>query len=412
MAYFGSIKVRADDSPSVDAFSRWRVSSPQGLFDAQLTYDLQPLLFEQVTSGSGATVAHDATNRCALMTFSSTPAGGLAYMQSYEWVRYQPGKSQLAFISFNFIETAANCVKFVGLSAGATNGFELQQSGSTVQFVLYSDTGNGDQTVTKSNWNLDTLDGSGSAANPSGLTLNLTKIQILALDFQALYSGRVRMGFDLNGEVVWAHEFNFANSITVPYIQTATLPVRCGMSCSDAVSTTMRFTCSSVSSEGGQENEAGYTFSSGTTVISAGNGTATHFISVRPQTTFNSIANRTKFILESLDLLVTGNYPVKWELCLGQAITSTSYTSANATYSAFEVGTGTISGSPAIVMSEGYVPASATVKSSINVKLANRYPITLNTTGAVRALGTLSLVCTGLGGGSNTYASLNWRELR
>lgn len=75
-----TVKVQAT---GVDAFGRLRVSNPEYVFDAQLTYDLQPLLFEQVTAQSGATVAHDSTNRCALMTFASTPTGGAAYMQSY-----------------------------------------------------------------------------------------------------------------------------------------------------------------------------------------------------------------------------------------------------------------------------------------------------------------------------------------
>lgn len=64
------------DTAVIDAFGRLRVSAPEYVFDAQLTYDLQPLLYEQVTAQSGATITHDATNRCALMTFASTPTGG------------------------------------------------------------------------------------------------------------------------------------------------------------------------------------------------------------------------------------------------------------------------------------------------------------------------------------------------
>lgn len=80
------------DTPSLDSFGRLLVSNPEYVFDAQLTYDLQPLLYEQITAQSGATVTHDATNRCALMTFASTPTGGQAIMQSYEHFRYEPGR--------------------------------------------------------------------------------------------------------------------------------------------------------------------------------------------------------------------------------------------------------------------------------------------------------------------------------
>ena len=40
----------AEEQMSRDAFGRLRVSSPEYVFDAQLTYDLQPLLFEQITA--------------------------------------------------------------------------------------------------------------------------------------------------------------------------------------------------------------------------------------------------------------------------------------------------------------------------------------------------------------------------
>ena len=125
MSYITDISIK--DSADVDAFSRLRVSSPQGLFDGQFTYNLLPLQYEQVTNGSGATLTHDTTNRCVLHTFASTPTGGKAFMQSYEYVRYQPGRSQAGFVTFNFIETMANVIKFAGMSDGV-NGIEFQLS--------------------------------------------------------------------------------------------------------------------------------------------------------------------------------------------------------------------------------------------------------------------------------------------
>jgi hypothetical protein len=123
MSYFKTIKLDSNNAVG-DAFSRLRVSNPSYVFDGQLTYDLQPLLFEQITNGSGATVTHDATNRTALMTFSSTPTGGKSYMQTFEHFRYTSGRSQLSFITFNMIEAVANTLKFAGYSDGV-NGIEF-----------------------------------------------------------------------------------------------------------------------------------------------------------------------------------------------------------------------------------------------------------------------------------------------
>lgn len=150
------------DGANLDSFSRLRISNPQPLFDAQFTYNLRPMLYEAITNGTGATITHDATNRMALMTFSSTATGGKAYMQSFEHLRYQPGKSQLIFVTFNFIAQVANTLKFAGYSDGA-NGIEFQNNGTQNQLVLYSATSNGTKTIAQTDWNLDKLDGTGTS---------------------------------------------------------------------------------------------------------------------------------------------------------------------------------------------------------------------------------------------------------
>lgn len=405
MSYFKNINI--GDGANLDAFSRLRVSNSVALFDSQLTYGLNPLIYEQVTSETGATITHDTTNRCALMTFASTPTGGESYMQSYEYIPYQPSKSQQIFVTFNMIEESTDTLKFAGLSDG-DNGIEFQNNGTTNQFVIYSDTTNGDQTVTQDNWNLDTLDGTGA----SGKTLDITKAQILIIDFQALYVGRVRVGFDIDGVIVYCHEFFHANEIAYPYFQTANLPVRCGMTSTGTVSTTMNFICSAVSSEGGRDKTFGYEFSQEATVT-AGNETTTHLISLRPKTTFNSITNRMSIGFIELDMLVTGNYPIKWQLVIGQDLTTPSYSDVNTTYSGSEYDTtGALSGTPAIVIDEGYVSASAQVKGASGVELTHRYPITLDAAGLNRDLGTLTLLVTGIGGTSDCRGSIKFKENR
>lgn len=395
------------DTENLDSFGRLRISQPEGVFNSQFTNDLSPLLFEQITNGSGATITHDSTNRSALMTFSSTPTGGKSYMQSYSYHRYQPGKSQLIRTTFNFIESIANCLKFTGYSDGV-NGIEFQLSGTTKQFVLYSGTGLGNQTITQSNWNIDKLDGTGT----SGKTLDITLQNHFVIDLQALYTGRIRVGFDIDGKIVYAHQFLYANTIATPYIQTANLPIRVGMTCTGTVSTTMRFTCSSVISEGGQEILNGYEFAQEGTVT-AGSGTRTHLLSIRPKTTFNGIVNRGRIDFLEIDLLVTGTNNLKWELVLGQALTTPTYTDVNTTYSAVEyIQAGTLSGNPAIVIDNGYVAASNQTKGTDTMRLTSQYAITLDASGAVRALGTISLLVTGIGGTTAVNGSLKWSEIR
>lgn len=411
MNYMGS-SIAFGDSASVDAFSRLRVSNPLILHNSQFTYDLAPIIYEQITSGSGASIAHSTTNRCANLAFSSTPTGGKCYMQSYEYLPYQPGRSQLIFATFNMIESIANTLKFVGYSDGV-NGIEFQLSGTTKQFKIYSGSSAGNETVAQSSWNIDKLDGT----TASGITLDITKTQILVIDLQALYVGRVRVGFDFGGTIVYAHEFNHANLVAYPYIQTANLPVRCGMTCTGTVSTTMNFVCSAVISEGGSEdiNVYGYTFSqdTGASPISVGTG-GTHLISIRPRLTFNSIANRTRVAFIDVEVYNAGNQAVKWELCIGQAISgTTTYNNVNTNYSSSEYNVaGTLSGSPSIIIDGGWVTSSGSSHTMVNTAIISRYPITLDAAGAVRAMGTLTLKATSLSGTQNCYAAIKFREIR
>lgn len=403
-----SNKVSFADTASLDSFSRLRVANPTFLFDSQHTYDLNPLLFEQVVTGTGASIAHDTTNRMAVMTFSSTPTGGAAYMQSYEWIPYQPGRCQLFLITFNFLASTANCLKFAGIGT-TDNGIRFELNGTTPQFSIYSNTAQGDNTVVQANWNLDRFDGTG----PSGITLDISKTQILVIDFQALYVGRVRIGFDIDGQIIFAHEFKHANNVTYPYIAIASLPIAVGMTCTGTVSTTMDFICASAISEGGADEPVGYQFVTQGTVT-AGNNTRTHLLSIRPKTTFNGITNRITPAIGSVEMLVTGNNPVYWELVVGQAITgTTAFNDVDTTYSGMEFNTaGTISGSPAMVIASGYVAATTGSKGVALEQIRHRLPITLNAAGAVRALGTLSLIVTGIGATSACRGTISWTERR
>jgi hypothetical protein len=409
MNYMGS-SIAFGDSASVDAFSRLRVSNPLILHNSQFTYDLAPIIYEQITLNTGASIAHSTTNRCANLAFSSTPTGGKCYMQSYEYLPYQPGRSQLIFTTFNMVETMANVLKFAGYSDGV-NGIEFQLNGTTKQFTIYSASSLGNETVTQSSWNIDKLDGT----TASGVTLDITKTQILVIDLQALYAGRVRVGFDIGGVIVYAHEFKHANVSTSPYIQTANLPVRCGMTCTGTVSTTMQFICSAVISEGGTEdiNVYGYTFSQDTGVVAVGTG-GTHLLSLRPRITFNSITNRTRVAFIDVEVYNAGNQTVQWQLCLGQAISgTTTYNNVNATYSSSEYNVaGTLSGSPSIIIDGGYVPSSGAGHVMVNTAIISRYPVTLDAAGAVRAMGTLTLKATSLSATQNCYATIKFREIR
>ena len=404
----GSLPVTTNPD-QLDAFSNLRTADPSFVADGQLTYDLQPIIYEPLISANGA-ITHDATNRCATLTLTDAGDGEETAMQSYQHYRYQSGRGQEIFLTFAAHLLTANAEAFVRYG-DADNAIEFATDGTLAgsKFTIRSNTASGDRTVLSAAWNRDALNGVG----PSRHTLYPTKTQIVIIDIQALYVGRCRCGFDIDGQIVWVHEFYNANVIAVPYIQTANLPVSAGIrATAAAASGSMRFICSCVLSRGGQASIAGFDFSVAGSVTAA-SGARTHLLSVRPKTTFNSITNRVEFVLEDVDILVTGNSPVYWELVLGQALTGPTYADVNATYSACEyVAAGTLSGNPGVVFASGFCPASAQSKGNTRAEVTNRYPITLNAAGASRDFGTIALLVTGTGGTSACRGVIKWRELR
>ena len=396
------------DKATSDAFSRLRVSNPQGLTRNQFTYDRRPLDFDTITVGAGSVITYESTDRLVNMSFTAAATNDVVAMQSFEHYIYQEGKSQLAMITFNMNGGDANAVKFAGYSDG-TNGVEFIMNVTTPTVRILSGTGNGNQTVAQGSWNIDALDGTGS----SGITFDPNDVQILVIDLQALYVGSVRIGFSIGGKIYYVHQFDHSNQINSPYIQTANLPIRVGMTATGTATTDIDFICSTVISEGGQEDPYGIIMTAEGTVTAA-SGADTHILSIEPKTTFNSITNRTVIGVISVDLLVTGSNPVKYKVVTGQALSGSSTSDVNTTYSSMETVSGTLSGSPLMVIDRGYVPASNQAEGSIFKQQTIKLPITLRHDGTKRSDNSarVSVLVQGEGGPSVTHATLKWQEIR
>lgn len=238
----------ADGNPSVDSFSRSRVSNPASIFDAKQIYDDQPLLFSTNTAGGGTATYVQA--KAATVLDSGLVNGARATRQTKRYLNYQPGKSQLVFATFNMNGAVANAEKRVGYFDN-DNGIFLRLTGSGVSLVLRSSVSGApvDQVVPQTAWNVDKLNGTGD----SGVDLDLTKVQILVIDFQWLGVGAVRVGFDIAGSIYYAHTFKQANLGTTVYSQTPNLPVRWEVSNTGVPlsNPALDAICCSVQSEGG-----------------------------------------------------------------------------------------------------------------------------------------------------------------
>ena len=251
---------------SLDAFGRLRVANPYTLFDSQNRYQKDPQFSEALTGSATATyVANESSVDMAVTTAS----GDKAVRQTFRVFPYQPGKSLQVLATFVMNTGKTNLRQRVGYF-NTDNGVFFQVSGTTNSFVLRTNTSgtpSDARTVNQTDWNGDKLDGTGA----SGLTLDVSKAQILYMDFEWLGVGSVRCGFIIDGAFIVCHTFNNANDIDKVYMTTAILPVRYEIENTGAAASasTMTQICSTVISEGGYQQVSALTWARMTAVMVA-----------------------------------------------------------------------------------------------------------------------------------------------
>lgn len=410
----GRLKVAAEatfngDDPRIDAFGRLRVSSPVGLFDTQFQYDLNSLLWESTVAGS-ATIAHDANGYVQLAVDGAS--GDEVVNQSRQYIRYQPGRSQLVLLTFYLAGPGSNVQAHIGYG-DAANGIFFRITNTALAMVQRNNSN--DTVVAQASWNVDKFDGTG----PSGKTLDITTSQIFWTDLEWLGVGRVRCGFVIDGHLYPAHEFLFSNIGTFTYMQTANLPIRYQLkNPGNGDAGTLYQICSAVFSEGGFEVDRGYPFGFGNSTTGISVTTRRAILSIRPKATFNSIVNRGAILPESMDLTTSSaaSQIVFWELVYNPTYTTgggaLTWTSADANsiveYSIHaDANAGAFTGGTRIKC--GHVPSANSGRIALEKEIVSRLPLCLDIAGAnPRAL---ALVCTA-SGATTCYGAFNWRELR
>jgi len=250
VATTGSVIPISIGGTNVDAFGRLRTSAPYTIFDSQNRYAIDNQ-FDTSTATGGSTTY--LPNESSVRMDVTTSSGSEVVRQTYRCMPYQPGKGLLLLATFVMNTAKTGLRQRVGYF-GTQNGVFLQQNDSTVSFVLrsyISGAVSDARTVNQADWNGDKLNGTGA----SGYTLDLTKAQILWMDFEWLGVGSVRCGFIIDGNYIVCHTFENANDITSVYMTTAILPVRYEITntAATASASSLKQICSSVVSEGGYE---------------------------------------------------------------------------------------------------------------------------------------------------------------
>jgi hypothetical protein len=397
---------------NADAFGRTRVSSPLTLFDSSHRYRDNGL-WTSLIVGTGSTVGFVTAQGLVDITVGVGSTASVI-RETAKVFSYQPGKSLQILNTFVMNPPKQNLRQRVGYF-GADNGiyFELDGAdGTTAYFVERSlVTGITSETrVPQSEWNQDKLDGTGA----SGLTLDITKGQIMWTDIEWLGLGTVRVGFVIDGQFIHCHSFHHANKIKSTYITTASLPLRYEITNTGVTTSTstLKQVCSSVMSEGGYELR-GLQQGVGTTITSPINlltaGTYYPVISIRLKSNPNRLD--AIVILTALSIMgITNNAHYNWRVIAGGTTTGGTWVSASADGAVeYKLDGGSITGGR--ILAQGYCSASNQAVSAVDILKEALFKFQLERDGLTGTPYELSVAAASNVANADIHTSMDWEEI-
>ena len=408
MSYFEKTQIQTADSPSVDAFSRWRVSEPHGLWDSKLVNNTGSIYWTQRLLGD-VTMSYDA-NSSTLNLIAGPESGSQIIRQTKRRFAYQPGKSHMILFTSLFGSPVNGICKRAGYF-DENNGLFFCMSGSTFNVTKRSSTSGIpiDTAISQSNWNVDRMDGSG----PSGINIDLTKSQIYYIDFEWLGVGRVRFGLNVGGKFYIIHTFDHINELSSTFMSSPNLPIRyeCTTHINTTTSSFIKEICSSVCSEDGYDYNGAIR-----SIDTTFDGNSAGGVPVLANAYSAIILARTKSRRIDASILplglsmmsIGGGNPTYWAVLLNPTLSSFtgSYTSNLSSSLEFMTGSGTM-----LVTSEGYKLASGFYPSNSDTMLnmSNQIPLGFDIDGNADVL---VIAARNMGGGTAAvHSSLIYREI-
>jgi hypothetical protein len=397
-----------------DAFGRLRISQPYTLFDSTHRFSDNGLWITSNTAGNSSVVFTE--NQSLISMTVGTTANAEVIRETTKVFSYQPGKSLLIMNTFAMEPPKANVRQRIGYF-GADNGIYLENDGTTNYFVVRSNTSSvvTETRVAQSSWNIDKFDGTGYSTQSGGTehsNLDVSKTNILWMDIEWLGVGDVRCGFVVDGKFVTAHIFHNDNKNTVPYMTTASLPLRLELKNTgiSANNSTLKQICSSVISEGGYElvgsQQAIQTLVTSPVDLPTA-GTYYPVISLRlKQNRLDAIV-----ILTALSILGISNAYYNWQVRANANTTGGGTWTDAGTNSAVEykIDGGVVSGGR--VLASGFTGATNQGSAPIDILKEALFKFQLERNGLTNTPYELTLVAAASFNGADIHASMDWEEI-
>jgi hypothetical protein len=402
-AFNKSMKMTFAGGAPADAFGRLRTVDPRTLGDYKITYIDSTDYTQSLTST--ADITFDFNKSVAFLTTGAS--GGTAIQQSKMYHNYSPGKSQLILMSFTMGAAVENCTKRVGYFDDKNGLFFEQDGDGDLSFKIRSDTSGSvdDDVFNQADWNGEDVS-----------WLDITKSQLLFIDFQWLGVGRVRFGFVHEDSFVVAHTSYHSNELEIPYMRNPNLPVR--FEISGGIDATLTQICSTVFSEGGYA-EIGNDFAAATTASKTVGTTASPVVAIRLKNSFNGFDNR-GYIRYLATNVVSSGQTIEFEVAKLESSTTSSISGGTwtsvGTSSLAEYNIGATSFSGGVFIVAGFVVSGGVgagfvrgVSSDDGSNLAKKTFIAQNFDSTDSEV--FVITAKTFSGTSSVLASLQWREI-
>ena len=397
-----------------DAFGRLRTAQPFTLFDSSHRFSDNGLWVSANTAGNSSVVFVE--NQSTIDMTVGTTANAEVIRETTKVFSYQPGKSLLIMNSVSFSQPKANLRQRVGYF-GQSNGVYLENDGTTNYLVVRSNTSSTvtETRVAQSNWNVDKFDGTGYSTQLGfeRTSLDVAKANIFWIDVEWLGVGDVRCGFVVDGKMLPAHVFHHENKVTVPYMTTASLPLRLEIKNTGvtASNSTLSQICSTVISEGGYElygAQQGIQTLITSPVDLPTAGTYYPVISLRLKTTPNRLD--AIVILTALSILGISNAYYNWQVRTNGSTSGGTWVSAGDNSSVeYKIGGTSITGGR--ILASGFSGATNQASSPIDILKEALFKFQLERNSLTNTPYELTLVAAASSNGADIYASMDWEEV-
>lgn len=382
-----------------DAFGWLRISERYTVFDSKQLFDKQPLVWDDVQfSGAGTSSTYNANQASTTLAVSASTAG-VRVRQTFRWPNYQPGKSQLIFMTSVLGAPAAGITREVG-QFNAQNGVFFRSGPTGVSVVLRSFvTGVAvDTVVPQASWNLSTAPGT-----------DWSKTQGLVFDYEWLGVGSVRCGiFSTTGQLQYVHRFDNSNVLTTVWASTPNLPLRYRIANDGTgVAASLTHICTTIISEGGVQDPGLSLASARTTVFTTLNNASIWPVQgLRLKSTYLGIT----VLPRNISIVCASNALFAYYLIVNPTIAGAAPVWAGITNSAVETATATTNANTATggtILAAGVV--QQTNEASVFVPSPTGFVLGSNIAGTPQEL----WLCVQklVGGAEDFYSAMSWGEL-